>query len=261
MGIVALGMLLLPQMSYAADKSDKTGTNPVNFTHDFRVYNEHLWLNTPGDSSQNITTMEYRQPFAKGKWQFRARIRYTSLNMDLNDDGHDEVNEDGLGEVDFRVLTVPYLDMPNRFALAAGFETFLPTAEEGLGSQRLSFGPQVFAVFFAPFGIKNSLIAPAYQHKFSVWEDSGVDALHQGLIDVFFLKTTADKQQWAMLNPQFVMDYEEDKQFGLIEIEVGTMLDKWLGTKGFSAFIRPSLQVGHDRPAEGSIEIGFKAVW
>jgi hypothetical protein len=261
LGLAVFYMLLASQMSQAADKSDKTGTNPINFSYDLRVYNEYQWLNTPGESRQNISTLEFRAPFANGKWQFRTRIRYTSLNVDLNNDGNDEINEDGLGEMDFRLLTVPYLDMPNRRAVAVGLETFLPTAEDRLGSQRLSFGPQVFGVLFAPLGIKNSLIAPAYQHKFSVWEENGVDALHQGLIDIFFLKTTGDKQQWALVNPQFVMDYAEGKQFGLMEVEFGTMLDKLIGTKGFSAFIRPSIQVGQDRPATGSIEGGLKAVW
>ena len=27
-------------------KGDKTGTNPINFTHDVRLYNEYQWLNT-----------------------------------------------------------------------------------------------------------------------------------------------------------------------------------------------------------------------
>ena len=52
----------------AAVKADKTGTNPVNFTHDARLYNEFLWLNTKGDGEQNITTFEFRTPFADGKW-------------------------------------------------------------------------------------------------------------------------------------------------------------------------------------------------
>ena len=43
---------------HAADgSSDKAGTNPVNFTHDVRLYNEFLWLNTKGDGEQNITTL------------------------------------------------------------------------------------------------------------------------------------------------------------------------------------------------------------
>jgi hypothetical protein len=45
-------------------KKDKTGTNPMNFTFDARLYNEYQWLNTAGDGGQNITTFEFRAPFA-----------------------------------------------------------------------------------------------------------------------------------------------------------------------------------------------------
>ena len=243
-------------------KADKTGTNPVNFTHDLRVYNEYLFLNTAGDGDQNITTLEYRTPFADGKWQFRARLRTASIEADLNDDGVDDVDESGIGDFDFRFLTVPIMNMKKKFALAVGFETFLPTAtEDSLGQGALSFGPQVFAVFFEPFGTKGTLFAPAYQHKFSIDEDDGRNNVHQGLIDIFLLWTSSDKKYWALFDPQIILDYEEDKEFMIVDIEAGTMLDRFLGTKGHSAYVRPSFGVGGDRPTDGSIEVGYKVIW
>ena len=246
----------------AATKADKTGTNPVNFTYDARIYNEFLWLNTAGDGTQNITTFEFRAPFADGKWQFRTRIRYASIEADVNDDGIDDLDESGFGDIDFRFLTVPYVDMSKRLAFAVGFETFLDTAsEDALGTGATSFGPQAFAVFFAPFGIKGTLIAPAYQHKFSVDEDEGRSKVHQGLIDIFLLWSSSDKQRWALFDPQIVLDYENEIEFMIIDIEAGTMLDKYLGTKGHSAYVRPSIGIGDDRPTDGSIEVGYKVIW
>ena len=61
------------EMEGLADESDKTGTNPINFQRDIRLYNEFSWLNTAGDGESNVTTLEFRQPFADGHWQFRAR--------------------------------------------------------------------------------------------------------------------------------------------------------------------------------------------
>ncbi|MHC4643452.1 MAG: hypothetical protein ACYS32_17560 [Planctomycetota bacterium] len=248
--------------SKAAMKGDKTGTNPINFTHDLRVYKEYLFLNTAGDGNQNITTFEYRTPFADGKWQFRARVRSASIEADLNDDGVDDWDDSGIGDFDFRFLTVPIINMKKKYAVAVGFETSLPTATEvTLGSGALSFGPQVFGVFFAPFGIKGTLIAPAYQHKFSVDEDEGRSEVNQGLIDIFLLWGSSDKQYWALVDPQIILDYEEDKEFMIIDIEAGTMLDRFLGTKGHSAYLRPSFGVGGDRPTDGSIEAGYKVIW
>jgi hypothetical protein len=66
---------------------DKTGTNPLNFTFDARLYDEYRWLNTDGDGSQNLITAEFRMPIAGGKWQVRAKIRRNDLKADFNDDG------------------------------------------------------------------------------------------------------------------------------------------------------------------------------
>jgi hypothetical protein len=57
------------------------------------------------------------------------------------------------------------------------------------------------------------------------------------------------------------LDYEEDKEFALIDLEMGAMLDKYLGTKGHSIYLRPSIAVGDDRPTEGSIEVADKRIY
>lgn len=241
-----------------ADKSDQTGTNPINFTFDLRVYNEYLWLNTAGDGNQNLTTVEFRVPFLDGKWQFRVRARANVINADLNDDGVDELDESGFGDLDFRFLTVPYVNPEKRVAFAAGLEVFLDTAsDEALGSGSTSLGPQIFLVFFKPFGLDIDLFAPAYQHKFSI---DGND-VNQSLIDLFMLKTSEDKTLWALVNPVFVIDHEANTEYMLIDIELGTMLDKYLGTMGHSVYVRPSVGIGGDRPYDASIEVGYKMVF
>lgn len=241
-----------------ADKSDQTGTNPINFTFDLRVYNEYLWLNTAGDGNQNLTTVEFRVPFLDGKWQFRVRARANVINADLNDDGVDELDESGFGDLDFRFLTVPYVNPAKRIAFAAGLEVFLDTAsDEALGSGSTSLGPQIFLVFFKPFGLDIDLFAPAYQHKFSI---DGND-VNQSLIDLFMLKTSEDKTLWVLVNPVFVIDHEANTEYMLIDIELGTMLDKYLGTMGHSVYVRPSVGIGGDRPYDASIEVGYKMVF
>jgi hypothetical protein len=183
------------------------------------------------------------------------------LEADITGNGIDDVDEFGLGEIDFRFLTVPYVNMKKRVAVAVGFETFLPTGKNAVGSQRASFGPQVFGVWFAPFGIKGTLIAPAYQHKFSFYEETNVPSLHQGLVDVFMLWTSTDKQYWVLLDPQFIADYKNNIEFGIIDAEMGMMLDNVIDTKGHSVYLRPSVGVGEDRPSDASIEVGYKIVF
>ena len=246
----------------AGMKADKTGTNPINFTYDFRIYNEFQWLNTPGDGEQNITTLEFRMPFAGGKWQFRVKTRAVNLDVDPSGSASGGINEFGMGDTDIRFLTVPYMDMAKKRAVAVGLEVFLDTASEDvLGSGATSLGPQVFAVFFKPFGGMFDLFSPAYQHKFSIEEDDGRSDVHQGLIDVFVLKLSKDKQRWMLLDPQGILDYENNTEFMLVDVEVGTMLDSYFGTQGHSVYLRPSVGIGHYRPYDGSVEVGYKIIW
>lgn len=237
---------------------DKTGTNPINFTFDARLYNEYRWLNTAGDGGQNITTFEFRAPFADGKWQFRGKIRAVDLEADFNDDGIDDVDEFGFGDTDIRLMTIPYLNIEKRIGVALGLEAFFDTAsDDALGAGATSLAPLIFLPYFNPIG-PGSILVPGYQHTFSIDEDDGRSKVHQGLIDMFLVKTWNSNQYWGFVDPQIILDYENDEEFMLLEFQAGTML----GYKaGHSAYIMPSFGVGTDRPYDVSLEIGYKIIW
>jgi hypothetical protein len=242
-------------------KKDSTGTNPMNFTYDARLYNEYQWLNTEGGGGQNITTMEFRAPLGEGKWQFRGKIRGQSLGADTNDDGSDDLDASGFGDTDLRFMTVPYMNMEKRIALAPGVEFLLPTATDpSLGSGAWTVAPFIFLGYFNPIG-KGSIFIPGYQHFISLDEDPGRDKVNRGLIDMFLVKTFANNQYWAYVDPQIILDYENNKEFIQLELQAGMMLDKWLGSKGNSIWAMPSFGIGTDSPYEYSLEVGYKYVW
>ncbi|MBN4055127.1 hypothetical protein JYU12_00125 [bacterium AH-315-K03] len=244
--------------SSSDEKPDNTGTNPVDFQRDIRFYNEYSALNTSGDGNQNVSTLEFRTPFAGGKWQWRVRARQSFIDADLNDDGIDDIDDSGQGDVDMRFLTVPILNMAKREAFAFGLEVFLDTASEpSLGSGTTSLGPQMFYVKF----LKNGLFAPGVQYKFSVDEDTGRSDVDKFLIDLNYLRMAKDKKSWFFTDPQIVIDQEADVEFGIVDFEFGWMMVKWFDhLKGQSVYIRPSVGVGKDRPTDGSIEVGYKII-
>ena len=238
-------------------KKDKTGTNPVNFTFDARLYNEYRWLNTDGDGGQNLTTFEFRAPFASEKWQFRGKIRAVDLKADFNDDGIDDVDEFGFGDIDLRFMTVPYYNVPKKFAMALGVEFFLNTAsEDALGAGATSVAPLIFLGFFNPIG-PGSVLFPGYQHTLSIDEDDGRSRVNSGLIDLFLVQTFKENKFWTYVDPQIVLDYENDEYFMLLELQGGMMV----GPKGHSVYIMPSFGVSGDRPYDFSIEVGYKIIW
>ena len=248
----------------AAMKKDKTGTNPVNFQRDIRLYNEFSWLNTDGDGTQNLTTLEFRTPFLDGKWQWRVRAPFKALEVD-NPDGSVLIDESGFGDLDMRFLTVPIIDMANMRAVAIGLELFLNTASEDvLGSGTTSLGPQVFFAKFFKGGLGpykgGGMFAPGLQYQFSVDDEDGRSETEQILIDLNFFIIAKDKQSWFFTDPQIVFDLETEEEFAIVDFEFGFMMSKWTDLQGHSIYIRPSVGVGGDRPVDGSIEIGYKIV-
>ncbi len=252
----------------AVDKSDKTGTNPVNFQRDIRVYNEYAWLNTEGDGHQNVTTIEYRQALFGGEWQFRTKIpMITSFEADINDDGRDDIDETGLGDANFRLLKKPWFK--GAHAIAPALEVFLDTAsEDELGSGATVLGPQVFYAYFYgknPIPIPGykggGLFAPGIQYRFSVDEDSDRQEVEAIAIDINYLAMAESRTRWLFVNPQILLDQENNQDYAFFDIEFGWMMQRWFpDMKGHSFYLRPSFTIGADRPTDYAFEIGYKIV-
>jgi len=241
------------------DKNDKSGTNPINFQRDIRIYNEYTWLNTEGDGNQNLTTLEYRTPFAGGKWQLRARLPYSITTADFNGDGIDDVDDNGLGDVNIRLMTVPWMKGANALALAV--EVFFDTAsEDSLGAGATSLAPVVFFGHFFQGGWgpwkKGGLFAPGLQYKFSIDEDVGRDEVEQIIIDINYLAMSENGKTWLFVEPQIVFDQVNDVEFAIMDIEIGFMTSR----PGQSWYIRPTFTLGSssDRSTDYGIEIAYK---
>ncbi len=233
-------------------KADKSGTNPINFTNDLRLYYEYQNLAGGGDG--HLVTFEARTPILDGKVQVRVRVPYRSLDFLA---GPARISKSGLGDVNARLLTVPYLNPRRGIAIAVGLEAFFPTASEDvLGEGKFSLGPQVFVVKFAPFGIKGSLIAPAVQQVISIAGEGDRADVNRTQMDLFVLKQSDDKKTYVLLDPQYVLDWENDTEFGLIEAEAGYVLDS-----GVSFYARPGVGFGGDKPLDYNVEVGTKYIF
>ena len=256
--VAALTLASANGQAQETQKKDNTGTNPTNFSTDFRVYNEYSVLNTEGDGTQNLTTAQIRLPFADGKWQWQIKAPFNSIKADTNNDGIDDLDDSGIGDLAMRFLTVFDLNKETKSAWAGGLEVFLNTADEDvLGAGSTSLGPQLFYVKFLPTG----LFGPGLQYKFSVDEDAGRSKVDQILIDLNYLRMAKDKKSWFFTDPQLVFDNENNQEFAIVDLEWGWMMANWYDDlPGHSFYVRPSFGVGADRPTEGSIEVGYKII-
>ena len=199
-----LFVLLTATVSAQDKKEDNSGTNPVNFTYDFRMWMEVESM--AGDNSFTKTTFEYRAPLSK---TVATRFRGYKIDVSLGS-GASAATTTGFGDMDARVIWVPRVSQ--RGAIALGMEaTFNTASQEILGTGKTTLGPQAFLVFFQPFGIKGSILAPAYQYVFDIAGDDDRADISRSAIDIFFVWLAANKKHWVTVNPTVIIDHENEK--------------------------------------------------
>jgi hypothetical protein len=252
-------------------QQDNTGTNPVNFTYDFRLYAEMASL--PQDDGSLITnTIEFRWPFGRDvanlkgestdspfydmgkRFGMRFRARYSDLSLDVPGAGTSSVS--GIGDFDARLLYLPFVSPKTIIAL--GLEAFFDTAtNDALGSGKTSLGPTVIGVFPGLVG-PGSLFAPAYQYVFDVAGSDDRADISRSQIDLYFVWALAAGKNWLIVDPQVIFDHENNKTPALVEAEWGFMIAPKIGVSGWA---RPGVGIGSDRLYDWNLEAGLKFVW
>jgi hypothetical protein len=276
--IAALIIALLTCASGAVfaeeQKQDDTGTNPVNFTYDFRFYTELQQF--PDDAGSQIkNTVEFRVPLGRDIANMQGtgpdsqfydmgesaslRFRASYANLSLNDPtGTSAATTEvaGISDMDFRLLGVAYAN--KNIILAPGLEVFLDTSSnEALGSGENALGPVLFAVFPGLVG-PASLFAPGYQYVFDIGGgDNGAD-ISRSQIDLYFVWLLAKGKNWLLIDPQIIVDHENSREFATVDLEWGFMIAP---KQGISGYLRPGFGVGADRPFDYNLEFAIKFIW
>jgi hypothetical protein len=252
-------------------QEDNTGTNPVNFTYDYRLYGEMQSL--PMDnSSLIINTIEFRWPFGRDvanlkgvgadspyqkmgrKLGMRIRVRYSNLSLEKTDS--ETYGVSGIGDFDARLLYLPYVG--TKTIIAVGLEGFFDTAtSDALGSGKTLLGPTLIGVFPGLLG-RGSLFAPAYQYVFDVAGSDDRADVSRSQIDLYFVWALAGGKNWLIVDPQVIIDHKNDKVPGLAEFEWGFMIAP---SAGISGWLRPGVGIGSDRLYDWNLEGGVKFVW
>ena len=253
------------------NEQDNTGTNPINFTYDARFYFETSWL-TPDDASLITNTFEFRVPLGRdlanltnqkagffrdlgSKHQLRMRYPRKSLNI-VDPTTGTPVNVSGVGDLNIRWLYIPYV--VDSWGIAGGLEAFFPTASnDALGDGKFVLRPQLFAGFFGLFG-KGSIFAPGILYLFDIAGDENRASVNQWQMDIYFVWLLGQMRYWLIVNPQPVVDVENDKEFMVVDVEFGYMIPP---LPGASVYLRPGAGVGADRPFDWTFEVGLKFIF
>jgi hypothetical protein len=263
--------VLLATATTVSAQDDNSGTNPVNFTYDFRLITE---MQSFSDDAGSLLkhTVEFRAPlgrnianlmgaesglFREMGNQFALRFRAYHQNLSLNDPTSSETSEvSGIGDFDARILGIAYTSP--KFILAPGLEAFFDTASnDALGSGKHTLGPVVFGVLPGILGGR-SLFAPGYQYIFDIGGESDRADISRSQIDLYFVWMLAQGKNWMIVNPQIILDHENSVEFTTIDAEWGFMIAPQLGLSGY---LRPGVGLGNDKPFDWNLEFALKTVW
>jgi hypothetical protein len=267
-------ILIVPMAVLAQKEKDNTGTNPINFTYDYRMYSEMAELVDP-NGSQITNTFEFRWPWGRdlaalkgeeagsrlfdmGKsWAGRIKVRYKNLSLDNAESELGTMEVSGVGDIDGRILWAAYAS--SSWGFAPGLEAFFNTATNpylGYGVNVLA--PTIFFGFFGKLG-KASILAPGYQFWFDVGGDDNSHKVRRSVFDLYFVWLLGKGRNWLIINPQAIIDHENDVVPALAEVEWGFMIAPSVGASGW---IRPGVGFGgQHRPFEWNVEAGLKFVW
>ena len=248
-------------------KKDNSGTNPINFTYDFRIIQEMQQFKDDG-GSQNKSYMEFRAPMGRDianvagieagalvdlGSRFAVRLRGYYNTVTLNDaETNTSTTYSGIGDFDARVLAVAYAT--GKFAIAPGLEGFFNTASNDVvGAGQNILAPVVFFGFFNLLG-KYSIFAPGYQHRFNL----DGNKVNQSVLDIYYVKILSKGKNWLVVNPQPIYDWVNEAGYMMLDLEWGFMIHK---ASGVSAAVRPGFGIGKNAPLSYNFEFALKFVW
>jgi len=260
-------LLLATSTTFAQEKKkDNSGTNPVNFTYDYRLYTEMQHLaNDAGSQIRGI--MEFRAPLGRdmanvlgkeaGFWrdlgsQFAIRMRAYYNTRSLIDTTGSYNTVSGIGDFDARFLWLAHAT--NKFALAPGLEAFFNTSSPDiLGGGSTVLAPTLFFGFFNLLG-NRSIFAPGFQYQFDV----DGNTVSRTILDLYFVWILSAGKNWVIFNPQIIFDHHNSTELALIDLEWGFMI---YPQAGLSGYIRPGIGVGPHRSYNYNLEFAVKFVW
>jgi len=179
----------------AADKADKTGTNPLNFQNTLSLKNE---FNRIGGNYANFTRLTYSQPLLPN---VKVGVELPFLASDASG-----TNRFGLSDIVLKTSWIPYATKTMGLALGADLTT--PTAtQDVLGAEKWQLAPSLTAAFFLP---RNVIFAPAYKHGFSFAGEDGRADIHTGTLDFYLVWKFDRNRQWLTFDPTLLFDYQND---------------------------------------------------
>lgn len=157
-------------------------------------------------------------------------------------------SKNGIGDI---LVSASAIKKEEKLSFGTTWEFYLPAAKyDELGAGKWQFSPAVFAEYEI---VPQVFFALGYKHYVSVAGPSSRNDINKGRIRTM-AAYISDHNWWVLFDPKYYMDYEDNSDEFIIEIETGIMLFDEI-----SMYLKPGWHAGgSDKSMDWSVSFGVK---
>jgi hypothetical protein len=222
------------------------GTNPTLLATNAGV--QYKYTDFGSGLSNDLLEAYYGVPFGPGNnMSLTFTLPYATGPID---------GSYGLGDLNLKFVHV--LDVNASRGIAYTVKLSFDTAERpdlGAGQTVLELSG-----FYAKFLKDGSIIAPALVQTFGLGdEDAGRSKINSTTFDFYYVPKLSTDKMFITFDPALIYDWERDKGFASLTTTFGFPMGKAFGGDS-QIFIKPQILAGANRPADWSIQVGYKVL-
>lgn len=226
-----------------AEAAVDNGTDPTKVRREVKIGFEHL--DARGGVTQETFKAQYTHPLADR----------TSLQLTVPLAANDALGRSGfgLGDLGLKLVHIPVVT--RQYGLVVQAELLFNSASRfELGSgQTVVKATGIYARF-----LKNGdIFAPALVHSLGFGRDDLRSRVNSTTLDLYYVPKLSDPRTFVTIDPALTHDWSGDATYGALAVTVGRGLGQALGGQ-LQAYVKPTVLVGSERPANWSAEVGLK---
>lgn len=219
------------------------GTDPTKLRRSAWATYEHMDLGN--DATRGTLKAIYEAPVSE-----KTSLRFTLPVVGFDaPGGNDDMD---LGDLSLRVTHLLALDRQRGIVLQG--EVFADTA----GRRELGYGTTVLkaTAIYARFLEGGRIFAPAINHSQSIGDENQI---RETVLDFYYVPKLPNPAHYMTIDPAVVKNWEGDRLYGSLAVTAGTAVGK-VGGGLAQVYVKPSIFVGNERPADWAVEVGFRVI-
>lgn len=238
------GVLTAALTGAAAQAQDAdNGTDPTKLRRSFTFSYEHMDLGH--DVSRGTLKAMLELPVSS-KTSLRFSLPAVGIDAPGLKDDFD------LGDVSLRVTHL--LDVTPARGIVLQGEILADSAA------RRELGNGVTAIkltgIYAKFLEGGRIFAPALSHTQSIGDGNKIS---ETVLDLYYVPKLAHPAWYMTIDPALVKNWEGDRLYGSLAVTTGRAVGQ-VGGGLAQVYVKPNILIGAERPADWSVELGFRII-